>query len=357
MHLDDEELEEIGQDGEQPLYEHHKFSVDRGQQSLRLDKFVHLKLSGTSRNRIQNACDAGFIRVNGKIAKSSYKVKPHDQVTIVLATPPRATEVLPENIPIEIVYEDDYIAVVNKKRGMVVHPGFGNYSGTLVNALAWHFDNLPTTKTKLNNDQYLERPGLVHRIDKHTSGILIIAKTETAMMKLAKDFFDRTMDRRYVALCWGEPAQDNGTITGNIGRDLKDRKLRAVLPPDNPTGKHAVTHYKVLERLGYVSLVECKLETGRTHQIRVHFKHIGHPLFADFEYGGDVVLKGVNTGSYRQFVQNCFELISGQALHARSLTITHPITGKKMSFEAPIPDDMQAIIDRFKSFMSGKSIG
>ncbi len=356
MNSDEDALDEVAQDEDQPLYEHHKFFVDRGQQSLRLDKFVQLKLSGTSRNRIQNACDAGFILVNGKVSKSSYKVKPQDEVTIVLATPPRATEVVAETITIEIVYEDEYIAVVNKKRGMVVHPGFGNYSGTLVNALAWHFDNLPKTRTKLNNDQYLERPGLVHRIDKHTSGILIIAKTEFAMMKLAKDFFDRTMDRRYVALCWGDPGQDAGTITGNIGRDLKDRKMRAVLPPDNPTGKHAVTHYKVLERIGYVSLVECKLETGRTHQIRVHFKHIGHPLFADFEYGGDVVLKGVNTGSYKQFVQNCFELISGQALHARSLTITHPITGKKMSFEAPIPDDMQAIIDRFKAFMAAKTM-
>jgi len=354
MHDVEDEFEELGQEGEQALFEHHRFVVDKGQQSLRLDKFVLLKLSGTSRNRIQNACDAGFILVNGKVSKSSYKVKPQDEVTIVLATPPRATEVVAENIPIEILYEDEYIAIVNKKRGMVVHPGFGNYSGTLVNALAWHFDHLPTNKTKLNNDQYLERPGLVHRIDKHTSGILIIAKTELAMIKLAKDFFDRTIDRRYVALCWGDPGE-SGTITGNIGRDLKDRKLRAVLPADNPTGKHAVTHFKMLKRIGYLSMVECKLETGRTHQIRVHFKHIGHPLFADFEYGGDVVLKGVNTGSYRQFVQNCFELISGQALHARSLTITHPITGEKMAFEAPIPEDMQTIIDRFNAFMAAKS--
>jgi 23S rRNA pseudouridine1911/1915/1917 synthase len=345
-----DDTEESLPEEDQPLYEHHRFKVDKGQQQLRLDKFVMLKLSHTSRNRIQNACEAGFVLVNDKTSKSSYLIKPGDEVSIVLATPPRVLEVLPENIPIDVVYEDDYIVVVNKKPGMVVHPGFGNYNGTLVNALAYHFRNLPKSRTKLNNDQYLERPGLVHRIDKNTSGILIIAKTEVAMMKLAKDFFDRTMDRRYVAICWGDLKQDQGTIQGDIGRDLKSRTLRTVFPNGASHAKHAVTHYKVLERLGYISVVECKLETGRTHQIRVHFKHIGHPLFNDNEYGGDAVLKGLNTSSYRQFVQNCFEILPRQALHAKTLGITHPITGEKMFFDSEIPDDMKALLDKWRKF-------
>jgi 23S rRNA pseudouridine1911/1915/1917 synthase len=351
------EVEDATADEDQPLYEHHRFKVDRGQQSMRLDKFVQLKLSSTSRNRIQNACAAGFVLVNDKPSKSSYNVKPGDEVSIVLATPPRIVEVLPENIPINIVYEDDYIVVVNKKPGMVVHPGHGNYTGTLINALAFHFQNLPKTRTKLNNDQYLERPGLVHRIDKFTSGILIIAKTELAMMKLAKDFFDRTMDRRYVAICWGDVKLDEGTIRGNIGRDLRHRTLRAMFPEGSEHGKHAVTHYKVLERLGYVTVVECKLETGRTHQIRVHMKSIGHPLFNDIEYGGDSILKGQNTNSYRQFVNNCFEILPRHALHAKTLGITHPVTGKKMLFDSEIPEDMAMFLDKWRKFAVNNAKG
>jgi len=294
------------------------------------------------------------VHVNGQPVKSNYKVKPLDEVTVMLTSPRREIEVLPENIPIDITYEDDYLCVVNKKPGMVVHPAYGNYTGTLVNALAWHFDNLPKTRTRLNNDLYLDRPGLVHRIDKNTSGIIIIAKTELAMTRLAKDFYDRTMDRKYMALCWGDLKEDTGTIRGNVGRDIRDRKIMAVYPEGSEQGKHAVTHYKVLERFGYITLVECKLETGRTHQIRVHFKSIGHPLFNDAEYGGNAILKGQNTSKYRQFIENCFELLPRQALHAKTLGITHPITGEKLFFDSEVPADMQAVIDKWRAFVVEK---
>ena len=272
----------------------------------------------------------------------------------MLTVPPRNVEVIPENIPIDIVYEDDYIVLVNKKPGMVVHPAYGNYTGTLVNALAYHFENLPKSRSKLNHDLYLERPGLVHRIDKNTSGILIIAKTELAMTRLSKDFYDRTMDRKYVAICWGDLKEDSGTITANVGRNLKNRKVMDTFPVDSEHGKHAVTHYKVLERFGFITLVECKLETGRTHQIRVHFKSIGHPLFNDNEYGGDQILKGLNTAKYRQFVQNCFEILPRQALHAKTLGITHPITGEKLFFNSEVPDDMLQLLDKWRKFMREK---
>ena len=350
------EVDDLSADEEQSLYEHHNIKVEKGQVTMRIDKFIMIRVANTTRTKIQNACEAGFVLVNGKPVKSNYKIKPLDEISIVLTVPPRNVEVLPENIPIDITFEDDYIVLVNKKPGMVVHPAYGNYTGTLVNALAFHFENLPKTKTKLNNDLYLDRPGLVHRIDKNTSGIIIIAKTELAMTKLSKDFYDRTMDRKYVALCWGDLKQDSGTIIANVGRDLKNRKVMATFPEGSEHGKHAVTHYKVIERFGYITLVECKLETGRTHQIRVHFKSIGHPLFNDNEYGGDTILKGLNTTKYKQFIQNCFELLPRQALHAKTLGITHPITGEKLFFDSDIPADMQAVIDKWRKFMKDKNL-
>jgi 23S rRNA pseudouridine1911/1915/1917 synthase len=261
---------------------------------------------------------------------------------------------VPENIPLNIVFEDDYIVLVNKEPGMVVHPAYGNYRGTLVNALAYRFQNLPKTTTKLNNDLYLERPGLVHRIDKNTSGIIIIAKTEMAMVKLAKEFFDRTMHRKYIAIVWGDLKEDTGTITANVGRNLKNRKIMDTFPTDSELGKHAVTHYTVLERFGYLTFIECRLETGRTHQIRVHFKSIGHPLFNDNEYGGDIILKGINSAKYKQFIQNCFQILPRHALHAKTLGITHPATGEKLFFDSEIPNDMQALLDKWRKYTKDK---
>ncbi|MBL7921038.1 MAG: RluA family pseudouridine synthase [Bacteroidia bacterium] len=350
----EEEPDEISGEEEQTLYEHHNIKVEKGQVMMRIDKFIMIRVAHTTRTKIQNACDEGRVLVNGKPVKSNYKIKGLDEISIVLTVPPRDIEVVPENIPLDITYEDDYIVLINKKPGMVVHPAYGNYRGTLVNALAYHFQNLPKTKTKLNNDLYLERPGLVHRIDKNTSGIIIIAKTDLAMVRLSKDFFDRTMDRKYIAICWGDLKEDEGTIVGNVGRDPRDRKKMHVFPEGSEEGKHAVTHYKVIERFGYVTFIECKLETGRTHQIRVHMKSIGHPLFNDNEYGGDIILKGLNTAKYRQFVQNCFELLPRQALHAKTLGITHPITGEKLFFDSEIPDDMQAVLEKWRKYMKDK---
>lgn len=350
----EEEPDESGGEEEQALYEHHNIKVEKGQVSMRIDKFIMIRVAHTTRTKIQNACDEGRVLVNGKSVKSNYKTKPFDEISIVLTVPPRDVEVVPENIPLDITFEDDYIVLINKKPGMVVHPAYGNYTGTLVNALAYHFKNLPKTKTKLNNDLYLERPGLVHRIDKNTSGIIIIAKTDLAMTRLAKDFFDRTMDRKYIAICWGDLKEDEGTIVGNVGRDPRDRKKMFVFAPGSEEGKHAVTHYKVIERFGYVTFIECKLETGRTHQIRVHMKSIGHPLFNDNEYGGDIILKGLNTAKYKQFIQNCFELLPRQALHAKTLGITHPITGEKLFFDSEIPADMQAVLDKWRKYMKDK---
>lgn len=349
-----EDLDDAVEEG-QDLYEHHNIKVDKGQIMMRIDKFIMIRISNSTRTKIQTACAAGNVLVNGKPVKSNYRIKPFDEISILLTVPPRDVEVVPENIPVEIIYEDEYIALVNKKPGMVVHPGYGNYRGTLVNALAYHFKNLPVSKTKISSDIVLDRPGLVHRIDKNTSGIVIIAKTELAMTKLAKDFFDHTIDRKYVALVWGNLKEDEGTITGHVGRDLKNRKVMHVFPEGN-YGKHAVTHYKVIERFGYVTLVECKLETGRTHQIRVHFKYIGHPLFNDNEYGGDIVLKGINTTKYKQFIQNCFALMPRHALHAKTLGITHPLSGQKLLFESQIPDDMQQVIDKWRRYAQTKEI-
>ncbi|MCC7233097.1 MAG: RluA family pseudouridine synthase [Bacteroidia bacterium] len=326
------------------LYEHYRFIIDKGQQPLRIDRFLMNRIENTSRNKIQKACDAGSILVNGKKARPSYKVKPGDQVQVVLPEPVREIELIPQDLPVEIVYEDDDLVVVNKAAGMVVHPAFGNYTGTLMNALVFHFSNLPV------RDGRLERPGLVHRIDKNTSGLLVIAKTDKAMAHLAKEFFERTIERKYSALVWGDFMENEGTITGNLGRSQKDRKIMEVYP-EGDQGKHAITHYKVIERFNYVTLVECKLETGRTHQIRAHMKYAGHPLFNDETYGGDRILKGTVFSKYKQFVENCFELIPRQALHAQTLGFIHPSSGKKMFFEAPWPDDFRSVLEKWRNYV------
>lgn len=345
------------QDDDQELYEHYRVSADKGQAPLRIDKFLMNRIENATRTKIQQAAENGNVLVNDKPVKSNYKVKPFDVITVVFAHPPREIELIPQNIPIDIVYEDDDIIIVNKQSGMVVHPGYGNYKGTLVNALVYHFQQLPVSKSgaTLNvsaksQEQALLRPGLVHRLDKNTTGIMVVAKSEIAMMKLAKDFFDRNLDRKYNALVWGDFEENEGTITGNIGRHLKDRKLMDVFPPDSELGKHAVTHYKVLERFGYVTLIECKLETGRTHQIRVHMQHIGHSLFNDDTYGGNRILKGTTFAKYKQFVENCFTLLPRQALHAKSLGFNHPVTGKYIHFDSELPDDIQAVIQKWRGY-------
>ena len=329
------------------LYEHFAVVADKGQAPLRLDKFLTVRMEKCSRNRIQAAADSGSILVNGKAAKSSYKVKPLDRIQIVLPYPRREVEIIPEDIPLEIPYEDDDLLIVNKPAGLVVHPGHGNYSGTLVNALTYHLRNLPLFQ---EGDM---RAGLVHRIDKNTSGILVIAKNERAHARLAKQFFDHSIDRVYHALVWGNMESDEGTVTGNIGRSLRDRMKMAVFP-DGESGKHAVTHYRVLERLGYVNLVECRLETGRTHQIRVHMEYIGHPLFNDERYGGDRILKGTTFSKYRQFVENCFRLMPRHGLHARSLGFVHPTTGENVHFESEMPDDMRSVVERWRNYVAGR---
>jgi len=332
---------------QQELFEHHRFKADQGQSLLRIDKFIIARLENTSRTRVQNAANAGNILVNNIPVKPNYKVKPGDVIQVVLPTPPREIELIPENIPINIIYEDDDVVVVNKVPGMVVHPAYGNYTGTLVNALMWHFKDLPLFQTGEM------RPGLVHRIDKNTSGIMVIAKNEFAHNRLAKQFFDRTIDRKYVALVWGTPDPPEGTITGNVGRNPKDRKIMYVFP-DGSQGKHAVTHYKVVENLGYVSMVECKLETGRTHQIRVHFSFIKHPLFNDEEYGGNQILKGTTFTKYQQFVRNCFTILPRQALHAKSLSFDHPVTRERLFFDSELPEDMRKVADKWRNYISGR---
>ena len=332
---------------QQELFEHYRFKADPGQSLLRIDKFLSDRLENSSRTRIQNAANAGNILVNNNTVKPNYKIKPGDIVQVVLPTPPREIELIPENIPLNIVYEDDDILVVNKEPGMVVHPAYGNYTGTLVNALMWHFRDLPLFNTGES------RPGLVHRLDKNTSGILVIAKNEFALNRLSKQFYDRTTDRRYNALIWGIPDPLEGTITGNVGRSIKDRKIMQVFK-DDCEGKTAITHYKVLEDLGYISLIECKLETGRTHQIRVHFSHIKHPLFNDEEYGGNQILKGTTFTKYQQFIKNCFKILPRQALHAKSLAFDHPVTGKRLSFDSSLPDDMIQVIEKWRKYISGR---
>lgn len=341
-------IEEESSD-QQEMFEHYRFKADPGQSLLRIDKFLSDRLENTSRTRIQNAADAGCILVNNNAVRSNYKIKPGDIVQVVLPTPPREIELIPENIPLNIVYEDDDVLVVNKEPGMVVHPGYGNYTGTLVNALMWHFRDLPLFSTGES------RPGLVHRIDKNTSGILVIAKNEFALYKLSKQFFDRTTDRKYHALVWGIPDPPEGTITGNVGRNIKDRKIMQVFKDENE-GKPAITHYRVLEDLGYISLIECKLETGRTHQIRVHLSHMKHPLFNDEEYGGDRILKGTTFTKYQQFIRNCFKILPRQALHAKSLAFDHPVTGKRLFFDSELPDDMKQVIEKWRTYISGRDM-
>ncbi|MEA3445634.1 MAG: RluA family pseudouridine synthase [Bacteroidota bacterium] len=346
--FDDIENIEYDSPEENELFEHHRFVADKGQGLLRIDKFLVNRMENASRNKIQQAADAGSILVNDRPVKSNYKVHPNDVISIVMAYPPREIELIPEDIPINIVFEDDEFVIVNKNPGMVVHPGYGNYTGTLVNALAWHFKDLPLFNT---GDA---RPGLVHRIDKNTSGILVVAKTEESKNKLGKQFFDRTSDRKYIALVWGSFDEPEGTITGNIGRSLKDRKMMTVFP-DGDFGKSAITHYKVLEELGYVSVVECKLETGRTHQIRAHFKYIGHPVFNDDTYGGDQILKGTTFTKYKQFVQNCFKMLPRQALHAKSLAIDHPVTGERLQFDSELPEDMATTINKWRNYIGNRN--
>ncbi len=332
---------------QQEMYEHHRIVADKGQSPLRIDKFLVNKLENVSRSRIKNAASAGNILVNQQSVKSNYKVKPNDIITIVLAFPPRELEILPEDIPLDIVYEDEDVLLVNKKPGMTVHPGIGNYTGTLINALMWHLKDLPLFAAGEM------RPGLVHRIDKNTSGLLVIAKNELSLNRLAKQFFDHTVERTYQALVWGVPKEPEGTITGNIGRNPKDRTKMYVFK-DGSQGKPSITHYKVLEDLGYISVIECRLETGRTHQIRVHFQSIGHPLFNDTEYGGNSILRGTTFTKYKQFVQNNFKILPRQALYAKSLGFVHPVSGKKMFFNSDLPEDMQTVIERWKVYTSGR---
>ncbi len=328
------------------LFEHFRFVADKGQQLLRVDKFLTERLERTSRNRVQQAAEAGCIIVNGKAVKSNYRVKPGDAVSVVMDRPRYEFEVVAEDIPLDIVYEDDTVLVVNKPAGLVVHPGHGNWTGTLVNALAWHFKGNPDYDV---NDPRL---GLVHRIDKDTSGLLVVAKTPEAKTMLGRQFFEKTTRREYVALVWGDFAEDSGTITGNIARNPRNALQMAVMQ-DPTKGKHAVTHWQVLERFGYVTLVKCVLETGRTHQIRVHMQHTGHPLFNDERYGGDRILKGNTSSNYKKFIENCFAVCPRQALHARTLGFTHPDTGRQMDFEAPVPADMQALTEKWRVYRDG----
>lgn len=326
------------------MFEHYRFNVDKGQTLLRVDKYITEHMEKTSRHRVQLALDAGYVRVNEKIVKANYRVKPFDVITIVMPYKRRGFEIRPENIPLDILYEDDDLLMVNKPAGLVVHPGHGHYHGTLINALAYHLGR------EQGPDGKDERMGiLVHRIDKNTSGILVVAKNDEAQLKLAKQFFDHTIERKYIALVWGNLKEDSGTIEGNIGRDPNDR-MRFKVFPDGSAGKRAVTHYRVLERFGYVTLVECQLETGRTHQIRVHMNYIGHPLFNDDRYGGDRILKGTLYSKYKQFIDNCFEIMPRHALHAMTLGFAHPVTGKPVFAESDLPNDFKAVIAKWRSY-------
>lgn len=343
----DTEIEETDEEEGGTLYEHFRVVADRGQQLLRIDKFLLDHLPDTSRNRIQNAARAGFVHVNGQPVKSNYRVKPADVVTLLLDRPRYENTIEPEDIPLDVVYEDEALLVINKPAGLVVHPGCGNYSGTLVNAVAWHLRDNP------HYDPNDPGVGLVHRIDKDTSGLLVVAKTADAKTKLGLQFFNKTTRRRYNALVWGHLQEQTGRIEGNIARNPADRMQMAVFPPDSGIGKTAVTHYRVLEDFGYVTLVECVLETGRTHQIRAHMKHIGHPLFCDARYGGDQILRGIQSNTYTAFIRNCYALCPRQALHARTLGFRHPTTGKEMDFTCELPDDMSALLEKWRTYANG----
>ncbi|MCZ8217593.1 MAG: RluA family pseudouridine synthase [Cyclobacteriaceae bacterium] len=336
--------EEIQDESDDILFEHERFVVDPGQSLLRIDKFLHGKMQGVTRSKIQSGIEAGFVKVNEVPIKSNYKVHPSDVITISLPKPPRDTDVKPENIALNIVFEDDYLLVINKPAGMVVHPAYQNWSGTLVNALTYHFQQLPTMP---GNDG---RPGLVHRIDKDTSGLLVIAKDEHTLAHLARQFYDHSIERKYWALVWGEPVPANGTINVNVGRSLKDRRVTAAFP-EGDFGRTAITHYKTLQTLRYVTLLECQLETGRTHQIRAHMKHVGHPLFNDATYGGDQVMKGTVFTKYKQFVENCFEIMPRQALHAKTLGFVHPHSNKFVQFESELPEDFKNLLAKWEHYV------
>ena len=329
-------------DNNSDLFEHYEFIASTGQLPLRVDKFIMNFIENASRTKVQKAIESSNVLVNGSAVKSNYKIKPLDKVSVVYSYPKITHELIPQDIPINILFEDNDILIVNKVAGMVVHPGFGNYDGTLVNALAFHFNNLPSLDGQ-------ERPGLVHRIDKNTSGILVVAKNESSLSVMAKKFEKRDLNRLYIALVWGDIKEEKGTIIGNIGRSLKNRKIMSVFP-EADYGKHAVTNYKVIERYGYTTLVECKLETGRTHQIRAHFKFLGHPLFNDFEYGGDRILKGTTFTKYKQFVQNCFKICPRHALHAKSLEFTHPSKNELVFFDSNLPEDMRKLVEKWKNY-------
>ena len=339
---------------EQELYEHHHIVVDKGQEMLRIDRFLQTHLSGISRNKIQAAAKANCIVVNDKPVKPNYKVKPSDEISILLPEPPHEFELIPEDIPLNIVFEDDDVMVVDKQAGLVVHPACGNYTGTLLNGLVYYF------KDQVSKNGEPIQPYLVHRIDKDTSGLLLVAKNEDSQVALAKHFFDHTIERKYYALVWGDFSEDEGTIEGNLGRSPKDRRVMMVYPHDDllseeeQPGKHAVTHWKVVERFGYVTLVECVLETGRTHQIRAHMRHIGHPLFSDAAYGGDVIVKGTTFSKYKQFVSNCFQLLPRQALHAAVLGFEHPVSHQFLHFESHLPQDFVSVLDKWRSYTSSR---
>ncbi|MFV0417376.1 MAG: RluA family pseudouridine synthase [Dysgonomonas sp.] len=347
--IDDFAEDDFADNQESQLYEHYRFVVDKGQGTMRVDKYLTMHIEGVSRNRIQQAAEANCILVNEVSVKSNYKIKPLDVISVVMDRPRRELEIIPEDIPLDIVYEDEDLMVINKPPGLVVHPGFGNYQGTMVNAVAYRLKDTPEYDAKD------PRLGIVHRIDKDTSGLIVVAKNAYAKTHLSAQFFNKTTKRQYVALVWGSVDADEGRIEGNIGRSLKDRMLMTVFP-EGDHGKPAVTHYKVLERLGYVTLVQCKLETGRTHQIRVHMKYIGHTLFNDERYGGNETLKGTHFAKYKQFVQNCFSLCPRQALHAQTLGFVHPRTGKELMFEAPLPEDINLLLDKWRGYVSNRDI-
>lgn len=342
-----EDIELLEDDEQQQLYEHFRLVVDKGQEPLRIDKYMFERLQHSSRNRIQKAADAGFVHVNDQPVKSNYKVRPLDVITLMLDSPRHESSIEAEDIPLDIVYEDTDLMVVNKPAGMVVHPGAGNFHGTLINAVAWHLKDLESFNP---NDPEV---GLVHRIDKDTSGLLVVAKTPVAKTKLGLQFFNKTTHRSYHALVWGNLLEDDGRIEGNISRDPKDRLRMSVFSPDSEVGKPAVTHYHVLERFGYVTMVECILETGRTHQIRAHMKHLGHPLFGDERYGGKEILRGQRSSTYKAFIQNCFKICDRQALHARTLGFVHPTTGKQMDFTSDLPTDLELLIDKWRNYILG----
>lgn len=347
MAEEEQDMTLLEDDEEQQLYEHFRIVVDKGQEPLRVDKYMFERLKHSSRNRIQKAADAGFVHVNDQPVKSNYKVRPLDVITLMLDAPQHDHTIEAEDIPLDIVYEDTDLMVVNKAPGMVVHPGAGNFHGTLINAVAWHLKDLRSFDA---NDPAV---GLVHRIDKDTSGLLVIAKTPVAKTKLGLQFFNKTTHRSYNALVWGNFNEEEGRIEGNIGRDPRDRLRMNVFPPDSEIGKSAITHYRILERFGYVTLVECILETGRTHQIRAHMKHIGHPLFGDERYGGTEILRGQRSSTYKAFIQNCFKVCNRQALHAKTLGFVHPTTGRQMDFTSDLPNDMQQLLDKWSTYVHG----